>query len=145
MVELMVTLAVLAILVSAGAPAMLQLINNQRASSSANEILSGLALARAEAIRRNTTMRFCLGNSTRTWELRAGTSSTTVLRQGDLSNNITVSTENTTAVGAYSCIDYRSDGLPYSGSTLVTNGRMSTSIGSATKNVRVRTGSIYVD
>jgi len=120
------------------------LVNGQRASSSANEILSGLGLARAEAIRRNTSMRFCLGNNTRTWELRAGTS-TTVLRQGDLSNNITVSTANATAVGTYSCIDYRSDGLPYSGSNLVTNGRMSVTAGTITRNVRIRTGSIYVD
>lgn len=144
LIELMVALAVLAILVTVGAPGMQQLVNGQRAASSANEILSGLALARAEAIRRNTNMRFCLGNSSGTWELRAGTS-TTVLRQGDLSKNITVSSVNTSAVGTFSCIDYRSDGLPYSENNLVTNGRMSVSIGSITRNVHIKTGSIYVD
>jgi type IV fimbrial biogenesis protein FimT len=150
LVELMVAIAVLGILVTFGAPGMQQLINGQRASSSANEVLSGLALARTEAIKRNTTIGFCMSATNRQWEVRAGgtttgTANTTVFRQGDLSNTITATSANTSTVSGFNCVDYRSDGLPYSGTNLVTNGSFSLTSGNVTRNVRIRTGSIYVD
>lgn len=52
LVELMVTLTVLAILISVGLPAMNQFTQNQRTTSQINQLLGVLKLARSEALER---------------------------------------------------------------------------------------------
>ncbi|MFV3330726.1 pilus assembly FimT family protein [Pseudomonas sp. NY15437] len=56
LVELMVTLAVLAILVSIAAPSMGDFVTRQRIASQTSDLASTLAAARAEAAKRNTNM-----------------------------------------------------------------------------------------
>jgi type IV fimbrial biogenesis protein FimT len=53
LVELMVALAVFAILVTIGIPSFTNLVANNRASAAANELLSTLQFARSEAVKRN--------------------------------------------------------------------------------------------
>jgi type IV fimbrial biogenesis protein FimT len=53
LVEAMVALAILSILMAVGAPAMHTFIQNQQIRSSAEELQSGITLARNEALRRN--------------------------------------------------------------------------------------------
>jgi len=57
LIELMVTLAVLAILVSVGLPKLSGMSSGNRMSSTINTLASDLALARSEAINRNRLVR----------------------------------------------------------------------------------------
>jgi len=54
LLELMVTLAIAAILASIAAPSFTALIENQRARSASNDLISAFSLARSEAVTRNT-------------------------------------------------------------------------------------------
>jgi general secretion pathway protein H len=59
LIELMVTIAVVALLAAVAAPAMVTLMNSNRLSSSAGELTAALQLARAEAVRRSATVTVC--------------------------------------------------------------------------------------
>ncbi|HEV7271397.1 GspH/FimT family pseudopilin [Pseudoxanthomonas sp.] len=59
LIELMVTIAVIAILSAIAAPSMVALMNSNRLSSTAGELTAAVQLARAEAIRRNSPVRLC--------------------------------------------------------------------------------------
>lgn len=60
MIELMVGLTIMAFLLLSGAPSMADWIRNSRIRSAAESIVTGLHHARAEAVKRNTTVRFQL-------------------------------------------------------------------------------------
>jgi len=60
LVELMVTILVMGILFSMAAPTFNDWLINRRIRSTAESVLSGLQMARAEAIRRNASVRFQL-------------------------------------------------------------------------------------
>ncbi|WP_081274929.1 GspH/FimT family pseudopilin [Xanthomonas graminis] len=59
LVELMVTLAVLAVLVAIAMPSFTSLINSNRLSAASDDILSALQFARSEAIKRNAPVSVC--------------------------------------------------------------------------------------
>lgn len=59
LVELMVTLAVAAILIAIATPSFTSLINSNRLSGSANELVAALQTARMEAVRRNARVIVC--------------------------------------------------------------------------------------
>lgn len=69
LIELMITLAVVAIVVSIAAPSMGQFIRENRAAAQANNVLASIQLARSEAINRNmqVTMRRTSGTNS-VWE-----------------------------------------------------------------------------
>lgn len=69
LVEMMVTVAVLGILMALGAPAFAEWLANTRLRSSASNILGGLQLARAEAIRTNARVQFQLVGSAGGWQV----------------------------------------------------------------------------
>lgn len=58
-VELAITLAVLAIVLAIGLPSMRDLITSNRLSGTTNEMLSLVQLAKIEAVRRNATVDLC--------------------------------------------------------------------------------------
>lgn len=58
-IELMVTIAVLAILAAIAAPSFTGLINDSRLSGAANELVGTLQFARAEALRRGRAVEVC--------------------------------------------------------------------------------------
>ena len=62
LVELMITVAVLAVIAAIAAPSMTGLLNSNRLNGQANEMVSGLQLARSEAIRRNAPVLVCASN-----------------------------------------------------------------------------------
>lgn len=64
LVELMITITVLAVLTMAGLPAFMEMIQNMQLRTAAESILDGLQVARAEAIRRNAYTQFVLGPGT---------------------------------------------------------------------------------
>lgn len=63
LIELAIGMAVLAILVMVGLPNLTAWIQNTQIRTAAEGIQSGLQLARSEALRRNTSVRFQLVNS----------------------------------------------------------------------------------
>lgn len=60
LIELMITIAVLATLVMVGVPGMSSLLQNSRLTSYANEFVASVALARSEAIKRNAVVSVCV-------------------------------------------------------------------------------------
>mgnify|MGYP003409916381 CR=1 FL=1 len=59
LIEVVVTMAVFAILVALAAPSFTSVINNNRLTGNANELLSTLQSARMEAVRRNARVVIC--------------------------------------------------------------------------------------
>lgn len=59
LVELMVAIAIMAIVIAFAVPSFEQIRNGNRLSSGANDLLTALQLARTEAIRRNRAITFC--------------------------------------------------------------------------------------
>jgi type IV fimbrial biogenesis protein FimT len=59
LVEMMVTVAVLAVVITVAVPSFASLIASNRLSAEANDSLSAFYLARAEAIKLNQTVRLC--------------------------------------------------------------------------------------
>lgn len=140
LVELMVTLTVLAVLLGIAVPSFRSLIESSRLTSQANDLLHGLQTARSEAIRRNTAVRFC--STTAGWNVYPAPDSTkAALRSGTAGSN------------ANFCADFRANGLAYSctcgtagtaGTDPMTDGSLAVTIGSNTKTIHIKTGSIYV-
>lgn len=68
LIELLVTLAVAAIVVTMAVPSFQSMINGNRLTSAANEMIGSLQLARSEAIRRNGRAGVCLSTGTNSGE-----------------------------------------------------------------------------
>jgi len=60
LIEVMISLAVLGVLISLGAPGFVEWLQNQQIRAAAEATLNGLQVARGEAVRRNTPVRFQL-------------------------------------------------------------------------------------
>lgn len=60
LVELMVTIAVMAVLLAVAVPSFRDIINNNRISSQTNELVSDLTLARSEAAKRGVPVSVCI-------------------------------------------------------------------------------------
>lgn len=115
LVELMVTVAVLAVILGLGVPGLTSLIGKSRISAKSSELLADLSLARSEAIKRGIRTTFCpsvSGSSCGGTDWSAGrivfvddngngtfdTGSDIVLRVGDpLTGNATLTSSYTTA------------------------------------------------
>jgi len=69
LIELMVTVAVLAIGLSLAAPSFTQQIANYRLRTASESIINGLNYARAEAVRRNSPVSFTLDAGGSGWEV----------------------------------------------------------------------------
>lgn len=63
LIELMITIAIAAILLTFALPALREFILNNRLTAVANDLVADLALARAEAIRLGTRVTICASNN----------------------------------------------------------------------------------
>lgn len=72
LIELMITIAVLAILVALAAPSFSSIINANRITGQTNELVSSLQLARMEAVRRNEAVRVCRTSNGTTCDTTTG-------------------------------------------------------------------------
>ena len=70
LVELMVTLTVLAILVGVALPSFRDMILNNRRTAIVNDLVSSLLLARSEAIKRGQPVSVCASSPRRQQQLR---------------------------------------------------------------------------
>jgi type IV fimbrial biogenesis protein FimT len=119
-VELAVAIAVIAILAAVAYPNMTGMINGQRLTSTANELVGALQIARNEAIRRNLRVALCRTNDgstcaggKSTWNQwlvvaqdKPGSAFSSVIRVGTTPGDAQI----TTAV-ADDTVIFRSDGL----------------------------------
>jgi type IV fimbrial biogenesis protein FimT len=62
LIELMVTLAVIAIVAGIAAPSFSQIIQDNRLTTISNELLASLSIARSEAIKRGESVSVCQSN-----------------------------------------------------------------------------------
>ena len=67
MVELIITLAVLAILVALAAPSFTRFVNSNRVTTATNDLIASLNLARTEAIKRNGAVLMRSKNGSANW------------------------------------------------------------------------------
>ena len=70
MTEMMVTLLILSLALGVGLPSFVEMINNTRIRTTADSIMSGLQLAKSEAVRTNARVRFSLDGTTGSWVVR---------------------------------------------------------------------------
>lgn len=59
LIELMITLALAAIILSAAVPSFRALVQNNRITAQVNEFITALSLARSEAVKRGVSVRVC--------------------------------------------------------------------------------------
>lgn len=83
LIELMITVAVLAIGLSLAAPAFTQQIANYRLRTASEAIITGLNYARAEAVRRNAAVSFTLGVSGSGWTVAQVNPASTLQTRAD--------------------------------------------------------------
>jgi type IV fimbrial biogenesis protein FimT len=68
LVELMVTVALMAIVLTVGVPSFSELIRSNRLTTQANEILGALALARSEAVKRAAPVSITTASGDSNWK-----------------------------------------------------------------------------
>jgi len=133
LVELMVTIAVLAIILSMAVPSFRNIVISTRLNTVANEIADVMSYARSEAVKRNRVVTFCTattatatscgapGTSWVHWIVLAGGE---VVRRGEVSRY--GATINVSSALVNSRIAFGGDGLARTGTGLVTdtNGRI---------------------
>lgn len=90
LVELLVTLAILAIFATIAVPSFSNLINNNRVESSSNELSSILQYARSNAVQNNTVHIVCLSSGTWTIKRASACSSTNDIRSIPSPANISI-------------------------------------------------------
>jgi type IV fimbrial biogenesis protein FimT len=114
LVELMITIALVAILIGLATPSFSSVINSNRLTSQANAFMTDLQLARSEAVRRNRTVRLCRSDDGATCSAGAGDwASWIVVLPGaapELLRTATVKPPLELA-GNTTTVDFRADGL----------------------------------
>lgn len=73
LVELMVTIAIAAILAAVALPGFQDVMRSNRLATQANEFVAAMALARSEAVRQNRLVRFCRADGLASCTAGAGT------------------------------------------------------------------------
>lgn len=121
LIELMVTVAVVAVLVSLAMPSFTTVINNNRLTSQANELVSALQTARSEAVRRNASVTLCGSADGSTcagtddpWQRWIVLTGAQVLRDATVKSPVQVSS-------GVAAITFHSDGLARIATGLLTN------------------------
>lgn len=83
LIELMITILVVAVIATVGVPSFQTLIQNNRVVTQTNELVTALTLARTEAVKRGRNVQVVVATQTRGWTATvavAGTSPLEVIR-----------------------------------------------------------------
>jgi type IV fimbrial biogenesis protein FimT len=109
LIELVVTMAVIAVLVAIGVPRMQGISQNNRVTSAINSLSSDMAFARSEAVTRNTSIRIRTvnggGDWSGGWVVQTADGVTTLRNAPPLVANILLD-----GAGGADSVTYRSDG-----------------------------------
>ena len=122
LVELAVTVAVLAIILAIGLPSLRDILTNNRLSGATNEMLGMVQLAKIESIRRNATVDLCPSTNGTTcggsdWNrviLFSNGANQGVIRELQASNRLTVRVSGNIS-GFNSRVRFRPDGFAWRG------------------------------
>lgn len=97
MIELLIAILIVSILAVIGAPSFNHWMQNSRIRSVAESMLDGLQLARAEAVRRNTQIRFTLTDTMTNSCVAAVSGTNWVVSQSDPTSGCAVAPSESTA------------------------------------------------
>lgn len=104
LIELMITLAVLAIVISLAIPSFVTFINNNRTTSATNDLIASFNLARTEAIKRNGTLLIQSKNGT-DWsdghQIRVSSTSEILRDINAAHSSVTMDSDNAVSVISY--------------------------------------------
>lgn len=123
LIELMVTVAVLAVLIAVAAPSFVSIINGSRLTSHANELVASLQQARMEAIRRNASVTVCRTTNGAVCDAGAGNWTgwlTVVAGNGEVLRSSSAKAPVRISSPA-SSITFRADGLAWAAGGLLAN------------------------
>lgn len=146
LIELMVTIAIAAILIAIATPFFRDVIANHRLNTISLELADALALARSESIKRNRSITFCrtikaaasskqgsidsskceTGNPWQYWLIRqnaAGTDEASVIKRGNISS-LSHSIKITAANIDNSQLNFNTDGLVRSNGVLISDAQL---------------------
>ena len=103
LIELMITLAVLVILITLGAPSFNNLVLNQRVKTAASDVHSSLIFARSEAIKRNANVNIVRNGVSwlNGWSVRTTDAAPITLKTQDAIANLTVVPSSSESVIAF--------------------------------------------
>lgn len=122
LIELLIAIVVLAILIALATPSFISIMNNNRLTSHANEIVASLQQARMEAVRRNARITVCrTTDGTTCADAGAWTAWLTVVAaNGEVlrSDQVKAPVQVTSPLAS---ITFSSDGLAYNAGALVAN------------------------
>ena len=144
----MVAVAILAILLALAVPSFQDMIQRTRVRTAAADLTDSLNLARSEAIKRGSSTRLCIDGDN-AWAVRWTDAEGTVvvLREGHIADQIELSDSSgldITSVADNRCVRFRPDGLAYGASEYMDAGAMVLKLGSHSRTVNIRVGSIHV-
>ncbi|WP_460841995.1 GspH/FimT family pseudopilin [Noviherbaspirillum agri] len=97
LIEMMITVAIIAVLLGIGVPSFQSFIRNAEIRTSAESIQAGLNLARTEALRRNVPVSFWLVNGLSSTCARSESGKSWVVSLDDPANACNAATSNTVA------------------------------------------------
>lgn len=101
LIEVLISIAVLALVLSLGVPSFMLYIQNTKVRNAADAVLNGMQLARSEAIRRNKVVEFSLTNAMKSgWKVRQVNPAVDIQSRSSQEGSDTV-TLQTTPGGAY--------------------------------------------
>ena len=113
MIELMVTMGLLAVLVAVGLPQLQGMSSGNRMTSTINALAADLSLARSEAVTRNTTVTInpaAVGDWTTGWTLDTPTAR--IRTAGSIPNNMTLT------IAGSATMSYSNQGLNAEGTVV---------------------------
>lgn len=145
LIELMVAITILAILLAVAVPSFQDMIQKNRVRTAAADLSDSLNLARSEAIKRGSSTRLCI-DVDKAWTVELISDGST-LREGHLAEQADLSSSSgldTTSVTDSFCVRFRPDGLAYDASGLMDAGALVIEIGSHSRTVNIKVGSIHV-
>lgn len=134
LIEMMVAIAVLAILASVAAPAYQGMIAGNHVSATTNEILELLATAQAEARNRQTTVNVTVASTTdgQNWSIAPADDSDNVLNRMLVRNNANIEVAST-----FNAIGFLPDGTLSETTANKSITISSTSYSSRTRNIQI--------
>lgn len=145
LIELMVAITILAILLALAVPSFQDMIQRNRVRTAAADLSDSLNLARSEAIKRGSSTRLCIDDEN-AWTVELISDGST-LREGHLVEQADLSGSSgldTTSVADNLCVRFRPDGLAYDASGLMDAGELVIEVGSHSRTVNIKVGSIHV-
>lgn len=125
LIELMVVVAIAAILASIAVPSFRNLMLDSRLTSTTNQMLGSLQLARSEAVMQRTTISVCTANSDRN-ACGSGTdwsNGALIMNGSTLVKFIPPLADSITVTSSASKFDFRSDGTTSAGTVTISDSR----------------------